>query len=388
MKLFLPKFDNIQKICVVMLCLITQIFISCRPDSEKISVQNSDTTSTYVHYAQGFTVDKSDDYTKITILDPWTKGQVMRSYILVDKTREMPENLPEGTIIKVPLGRVVCYSSVHCSILEELGVIDSIVGVCEPHYVDMPYIQEKIKEGSIIDLGMASNPDIEKIMLINPDAILTSPLKEVGYGKVESVGIPLIDCVDYMESTPLARTEWIRFLALLFGKETLADSLFAKTEQSYLELKALASSVKERPTVVTEKKYGNAWHLPGGQSYMAHLLRDAGSAYCYEDDSSTGSLSYSFETILDKCEHADFWLIKYFSGNELTYNKLQAEYAPYAFFDAFKNKNIFGCNTEKNRYYEDLPIHPDYILKDLIAIFHPDLLPGYQLRYHKKMSEK
>ncbi len=340
-----------------------------------------------IQYAQGFNVSRFDDYTKITIFNPWMKGQIMRSYILVDKTKEMPKDLPEGTVIKVPLGRVVCYSSVHCSILEELGVIDSVVGVCEPQYVDIPVIQKKIQTGAIVDLGMSSNPNVEKIMLMNPDAILSSPLKEVGYGKVESVGIPLIDCVDYMESTPLGRTEWIRFLALLFGKEALADSLFTKTVQSYQELKTLASSVKKRPTVITEKKYGNAWHLPGGQSYMALLLRDAGAAYYWENDSTTGSLSLSFETVLDKCERADFWLIKYFSNKDLNYNGLQAEYAPYAYFDAFKNKHIFGCNTEMNRYYEELPIHPDYVLKDLISIFHPDLLPGYQLRYYKKLRD-
>jgi iron complex transport system substrate-binding protein len=341
-----------------------------------------------IKYAQGFSVYKFDDYTKITIMNPWVKGQVMRSYILVDKTKQTPENLPDGTVIRVPLGRVVCYSSVHCSVLDELDVIDSVVGVCEPRYIDVPAVREKIKDGSIIDIGMASNPDVEKIMLISPDAILTSPLKEVGYGKVENVGIPIIDCVDYMESTPLGRTEWIRFLALLFDKETLADSLFAKTEQSYNELKTLASSVKERPSVMTEKEYGNIWYLPGGQSYMAHLLRDAGSAYFWENDSTTGSLSFSFETVLDKCEHADYWLIKYFNDKELDYSQLEAEYAPYASFDAFKNKSIFACNTSKNRYYEELPVHPDYVLKELIAIFHPELLPGYRQKYYKKLRDE
>ncbi len=370
----------------VFICIL--FCVSCTNKSGPgIKMQATGDSQRYVHYAQCFTVDKSADYTKITILNPWVQGQIMRSYILVDKTKKIPENLPEGTVIRVPLDRVVCYSSVHCSILNELGVIDSIVGVCEPQYIDIPLIQEKIKSGAIADLGMASNPNVEKIMMMNPGAILTSPLKEVGYGKVESVGIPIIDCVDYMESTPLGRTEWIRFLALLFGKEALADSLFANTERSYLELKAIASSVEKRPTVITEKKYGNAWHLPGGQSYMAHLLRDAGSAYYWENDSTTGSLPFAFETVLDKCEKADFWLIKYFSNKDLDYKGLQAEYAPYSYFDAFKNKNIYGCNTEKNRYYEELPIHPDYVLKDLISIFHPDLLPGYKPRYYKRMTD-
>lgn len=365
------------------------LFFSCnRKDGQITRASNrTERYEEFVRYAQEFSVRKTNDYTEISIMNPWVKGQEMRHYILVDKTKEVPENLPEGIVIRVPLGRVVCYSSVQCSVLNELGVIDSIAGICEPQYVGIPVIREKIKNGTIIDLGMASNPDIEKIMLINPDAILTSPLKEAGYGKVENVGIPIIDCVDYMESTPLGRAEWIRFHALLFGKEALADSLFAVTERSYLELKTLASSGKDRPTVITEKKYGGIWYLPGGQSYMAHLLRDAGGAYFWENDSTTGSLSFSFETVLDKCERADYWLIKYFNDKELDYRQLESEYAPYAYFDAFKNKNIFACNTSKNRYYEELPIHPDFILKELISIFHPELLPGYQQKYYKKLRD-
>ncbi len=380
-------FDSRLKVCIITLSVVAQVFISCRPSSSEKVANPEGRISSYVKYAQCFTVDKSDDYTRIAIMNPWMQGQILRSYVLIDKTREKPDNLPEGIVIQVPLERVACYSSVQCGILEELGVTNSIVGVCEPQYVDVPAIQEKIKDGSITDLGMASNPNIEKIMLANPDAILASPLKETSYGKVESVGIPIIDCVDYMESVPLARTEWIRFLALLFGKEEFADSLFTRTEQSYSELKTLVSSVKKRPTVLTEKKYGNAWHIPGGQSYMAHLLRDAGAAYYWENDSTTGSMNLSFETVLDKCEHVDFWLIKYFSNKDLDYNGLKAEYAPYAYFSAFKDKKIYGCNTEKNRYYEELPAHPDYVLKDLISIFHPDLLPGYERKYYSELKE-
>ncbi|MDR3061205.1 MAG: ABC transporter substrate-binding protein, partial [Dysgonamonadaceae bacterium] len=253
---------NIKSYLLFFICF--SLFFSCDRKNRQTNVLNQTKhNEAFVRYAQEFSVHKTDDYTEITIMNPWVRGTVLRHYILVDKTKKMPENLPEGIVIRVPLGRVVCYSSVQCSVLDELGVIDSIVGICEPQYVGVPIVREKIKNGTIVDLGMASNPDIEKIMLINPDAILTSPLKEVGYGKVESVGIPIIDCIDYMESTPLGRAEWIRFHALLFGKEMLADSLFTVTEQSYKNLKMLASSVKKRPTVVTEKKYGNVWHLPG-----------------------------------------------------------------------------------------------------------------------------
>lgn len=355
-------------------------------DGKALSAQNEH-EKIEVRYAEGFHINKYDGYAEVIIMNPWEKGKELRRYYLVDKTKELPDGLPEGNVIRIPIGRVACYSSIQCSILDELGVIDSVAGVCEPQYVNIPIVRDKVKTGAVIDLGLASNPDIEKIMLLNPEVILTSPLKEVGYGKIESVNIPLIDCVDYMESSPLGRAEWIRFLGLLFNKEALADSLFKKTEQSYLELKTLATSAKKRPTVITEKKYGGIWHLPGGRSYAAHFLRDAGSAYFWENDSTTGSLPFAFETVLDKCEHADFWLIKYYSDRDLNYEDIEAEYGPYRVFTAFRNKTIFGCNTSKTSFYEDLLIHPDYHLKDLISIFHPELLSDYKPKYYKKLDD-
>ncbi len=365
------------------------IFSSCKqPSQEKNENRDSiDDHIAYVKYAQGFSVDKTPDYTKITVYNPWVQGQVLQRYILVDKKKKLPENLPEGTLIRTPLQRVVTYSTVQCGVLGELGRINTVAGVCEPEYVDISFIQQGIKNGTIINLGMAANPDVEKILLIEPEAILASPLKDAGYGLVEKIKIPIIDCVDYMESTPLGRAEWIRFHALFFNEEVLADSLFQSTVDAYENLKKLAASATSRPTVFTEMKYGNMWYLPGGRSYAAHLLKDAGAAYCWANDTTTGSLSLSFETVLDKAEKADFWLVRCYQEAPMSYADLVSEYSPYAYFDAYKKKSIYVCNTKKVKYYEDLPVHPDYILKDLIWIFHRDLVPGYEPKYYRKMEE-
>ena len=151
-------------------------------------------------------------------------------------------------------------------------------------------------------------------------------------------------------------------------------------------LKELAKTVTNRPTVISEKKFGSSWYMPAGDSYVAHLYNDAGADYIFKDLPGAGSTPLAFETVLDKAIHANMWLIKYNQTNDMTYKDLRTEYTPYENFDAFKNRRIYTCNTGIVPYYEEFPIHPDYLLKDLVWVFHPELLPGYTPRYYRKME--
>ncbi|MDR2968610.1 MAG: ABC transporter substrate-binding protein, partial [Tannerellaceae bacterium] len=225
-------------------------------------------------------------------------------------------------------------------------------------------------------------PNVEKMIEAGTEYVIASPFQNSSYGPVEKMGIPIIEGADYMEAHPLGRTEWIRFYGLLFDKEEVADSLFRATERRYLELKELAARVTDRPTVVSEKRFGSTWYVPAGESYIAHFFADAGADYQFSDLPGSGSTPMTFETVLDRAIHADLWLIKYNQTEDMTYNELRREYTPYENFDAFKKQSIFGCNTGRVPYYEEFPIHPDYLLKDLIFIFHPELLPGYTPRYY------
>jgi len=375
-----------KQICVPLWLLMLAMFACNRNTARNVGDQPADSAA--IKYAQGFTFRKTESYTEVCVFNPWTNGKVLQRYILVDKGAAVPDNLPEGVLIRTPLERVVCFSAVQCGVLNELDRIGTIVGVCEPEYFrKFPSIGLGLKTGRVTDLGVAANPNIEKILSSEPEVIFTSPLKEAGYGQLEKMNLPFVDCVDYMEATPLARAEWIRFYALFFNREAFADSLFRTIVDEYEALKSLAASVTDRPTVLTETPYRNTWYLPGGKSYAAHLLKDAGAAYLWENDDATGSLALAFETVLDKAEHADFWLIKCFREHDPTYSDLLKEYELYASFDAFRNRNIFVCNTEKASYYEELLIHPEYVLKDLIRIFHPDLIPGYTPKYYVNMKE-
>lgn len=369
----------ISIICFV--CLI----VSCG-QSGKQTTFSEVIASDSIRYASGFKVTYYENYTTVEVTNPWDTVKLLQRYLLVDRNHPVPDDLPKGTLVKVPLQNIVVYTSVHASIIDQLGESDKIIGVCEPEYMDSPVIQEGVRSGRIVDLGMATSPNIEKIIDINTEYIIASPFQNSDYGKAEKLGIPIIEAADYMESLPLGRAEWGRFYGLLFNRKEKADSIFHETEKRYLALKELASTAVFRPTVFSEKRYGSFWYIPGNDSYVAHFFKDAGSDYIFKDISGAGSSPLAFETVLDKAMHADLWLMKYNLSEDLTYAGLRAEYTPYENFDAFKNKKIYGCNTGKVPYYEEFPIHPDYLLKDLIKIFHPELLPDYSLRYYRAID--
>lgn len=359
--------------------------VACSPAGKRASSPEA-FSSDSIRYAQGFSIRHFADYTSVEVHDPWDSTRLLQRYLLVDRTKAIPGDLPKGTVVKVPVKNIVVYTSVHAAIIDQLQATSAIIGVCEPRYMDTPVIQEGVRGGQIADLGEATAPNIEKMIEIGAELVIASPFQNSSYGPVEKIGIPIIEGADYMEALPLGRTEWIRFYGLLFGKPQAADSIFRETEQAYLSLKELAAKVDKRPTVLSEKRFGSSWYVPAGDSYMANLFKDAGADYIFKDLPGAGSTPLVFETVYDKAVHADLWIVKYNQSGEMTYGDLRQEYTPYANFDAFKNRNIYTCNTGIVPYYEEFPLHPDYLLKDLIWVFHPDLLPGYVPRYFKKMS--
>ena len=358
--------------------------VACTPSGKQTSSKEA-LSSDSIQYAQGFTVQRFDTYIMVEVRDPWDSTRLLQRYLLVDRTKSVPGGLPKGTIVKVPVKDIVIYTSVHAAIIDQLHETDKVIGVCEPRYMDTPAIQEGIQAGRIADLGAATSPNIDKMIEIGAELVIASPFQNSSYGPVEKIGIPIIEGADYMEAFPLGRTEWIRFYGLLFGKEEMADSIFKETEQAYLSLKDLTANIDNRPTVLSEKKFGSSWYVPSGDSYMAHLIEDAGADYMFKDLPGAGSTPLAFETVFDKAIHADIWLVKYNQSSEMTYNDLRSEYTPYENFDAFKKKRIYTCNTGAVPYYEEFPIHPEYLLKDLIWIFHPELVFGYSPRYFREM---
>ena len=339
-------------------------------------------------YAENLTLIKGNGYTEARLRNPWDTTRILSTYILVDKDKEMPDHLPEGTIVRTPLSNALVYTGVHCALIKELGAVKSIGGICELQYIKVPEIQEGCQNGTIVNAGEGTNPDIEKIIDMHPDALLLSPYENSGgHGQVEKLKVPIIECADYMETSALGSAEWIRFYGLLFHQSAKADSIFAIVEKNYNELKELAASQSVKPKVMCELKSGSAWYVPGGRSTTGKLYKDAGGDYVFEHYPNSGAVPLSFETIFDKAQEADIWVMKYNQPTANTLSGIREDYSPYTRFKAYQQKKVYGCNTAYRRYYEDFPFHPDLVLKDLIRIFHPSLLPDYELKYFSNLAE-
>lgn len=376
-----------KRISLFIVILTTVLFFSACSGGDK-AVSTSDGEAIEMHYADNLKLTEVGGCVVAQLRNPWDTTKTLHTYILVDRDSEVPADVPDGTVVRVPLTNSVVYSSVHCSLLERLGAIDCIGGVCDLKYIKLPEIQARCKSGRIIDMGNGQSPDIEKLIDLHPDAILLSPFENSGgYGRVEKLNVPIIECADYMETSPLGRAEWMRFYGILFGKKQQSDSLFKTVESSYLKLKELAANVEHRPTVISELKNGSAWYVPGGRSTMAILFKDAGADYVFASDTHSGSVPLAFETVFDKGQNADIWLIKYNQATNKTYAELKSDYAPYAGFRAYQERNIYGCNTISAQFYEEFPFHPDWLLADLLKVFHPELMDDLTTRYYSKLSE-
>lgn len=372
---------------VILFIFLLTLLSACSGKSKTSSIIEAEEAIS-LRYAENLTLSTTEDYAIARLRNPWDTTKILHTYLLADKDKPLPEDLPEGTLVRTPLNKAIVYSSVHCGLLQQIGALKSIGGICDLKYIKLPEIKEGCQNGTITDVGNGMNPDIEKIIDLHPDAIMLSPFENSGgYGRVEKLNIPIIECADYMETSALGRAEWMRFYGLLFGEPQKADSLFAEVEKNYNELKALVAPISYAPSVISELKNGSAWYVPGGKSTSARIYADAGANYVFAADEHSGSVPLAFETVFDKGQNADFWLIKYNQAIDKTYSELKRDYAPYAGFRAFKERSIYGCNTGKVAFYEDSPFHPDWLLKDLIKIFHPNLLEGYELKYFTKLAE-
>ena len=340
-----------------------------------------------LEYARGLAISHCNGYDMVKVRNPWDTLKTLRTYILIDRDREAPESLPEGTVIKVPVERAVIYTTVHAALAEQLGAIDAIKGICETQYVSSGEIRRRIDDGRIADLGLSSAPNVEKIIDLEAEIIIASPFENAGYGAAEKIGVPIVEAADYMENHPLGRSEWAKFYGLLFGKAALARELFEATAGRYNALKEMAAKTRTRPTLLLEKMYGSAWALPSDESYSVQMYRDAGADYVFSGTGVRSGAPLAFEAVFDRAGEADVWIFKYASSRDYTLSSLKDEYPLYGQFKAFKNGEVYACNTEGLPYYDDITLHPDLILADMISICHPELMENYQRRYYSKVSE-
>lgn len=339
-------------------------------------------------YATLPSVVEYDGYTVVTLNNPWKAGKELHTYVLVPRDVEVPFHLPKGTVIRTPLERVVVFTTVHSSLMMALGCIDKIAGVADLKYIKIPWVQQQAKAGKIADCGDGMNPLIEKIIDLHPDAILLSPFENSGgYGKLEEIDIPLFECAEYMEISPLARAEWMRIYGLLFDCQEKADKLFAEVDKNYNNLKKQAQDAGVGRTVLFDKIIGNSvWYVPGGRSTMGQMIQDAGGQYLWADDNHSGSLPLPFESVLVKALDADVWMLRYDSDKPMKLQQLLAEQEGYSQFEAYQTGEVYGCNVRTSLFYEEAPFRPDRLLNDFIQIMHPGIKPATPLKYYQKLN--
>lgn len=331
--------------------------------------------------ASYITVQETPHSYQVKIANPWKKGTLLHTYTFTDSLPTDYNYTRNTNTVHVPLKRVVVMTNSLARLMVELGAEDCIAGVCEPEYISDSLVCARLADGTIADCGNSMYPTVEKIMELKPDAIMVSPFEDSGYGQLEKLGIPLLECADYMETSPLARAEWIRFYGRLYGVAAQADSMFAKVSQDYMDLKELASKTISRPRVMLDTRNGSAWYAAGGGSTIGRMIADAGAEYIFADNDNSGSVPLSFESVFERAQDADVWLLKNSSKSKLTYKLLESDYKPYASFKPFRERNIWVCDVNEVPYFELTSFHPEMLLGEFISIFHPEIRSGWYF-YH------
>jgi iron complex transport system substrate-binding protein len=348
-----------------------------------------------LRYAKVFSIISEGNATQITVHNPWQGARKDFHYLLAprDRIRDRPAGGDTQTVA-VPLRRAVTLTTTNIRHLENLGVLDALVGVGSGRYICSPEVRARLGAGRLRDVGDDMHLDLETLVALRPELLFTYVVggsSDGGLAKLAEAGLPAAVEGSYMEETPLGRAEWIKFTAAFFGKSAAADSVFAEIDSSYRALAALGARAARKPTVVVGAPFGGSWWVPGGRSYVARLLADAGADYPWANDTTRGSLNLDLEAVLAKAGGAEFWLN---GGEWKDLPDARAQDERYALFSAFREGNVWnndrircgeGGATGGRDFFETGASRPDWVLADLIAILHPELLPGHAMRWYRRL---
>ncbi len=368
--------------------LAFSVLVACTGSRGTTQLVDEATDTIAFKYARLIHVEQHDGCRLVTVDNPWKPGKVLHRYLLVPYDVAMPHHTEQGTtLVRVPLQKSIIFTSVHAALVAQLNAEAQVAGVADLKYIKVPFVQEGCQDGRLVDCGDGMNPLVEKIIDAQADAILLSPFENSGgYGRIEDVNIPLIECAEYMESSPLARAEWMRFYGMLYGCEREADSLFAVVDSSYHALCQQAKKAGRGRSVLVDKQTGSVWYVPGGRSTIGQMLVDAGADYPFAGDDHSGSLSLPFEVVLEKAGESDVWLFRYDARDTITLDRLLSEQPGYRQLRPVRERMIYACNVTTSMFYEETPFRPDLLLQDFISIIHPTLKGLPPLRYYHRVT--
>jgi iron complex transport system substrate-binding protein len=338
-------------------------------------------------YATGFSISYYNDIKLVHINDPWDSSSV-GSFVLVGP-EEMHPKFRNGEIpfVEYPVTNWSAFSSTQVVFAEAIDVLQTLKAVAEPHYISNKIVQQRLRSGKVRDVGLANAANLEVLLDVSPQFILVSPFKDNRYGPITDVGLLLINDAGYLEATPLGRAEWLVFFSAFFNKEDEALAIFKGIEHRYQNVKEIAGSVEQKPSVVTGALFGDVWYMPAGDSYMAQLFSDAGATYKYMSKEGTGSLSLDFETVFNDFRDCDYWIMTVNHPGMFSKDDFRRMDERYADFEAFQDNHVLFSNTYHSLFYERGIIEPDVVLKDFVACLHPGVFDGYSPVYFEFLND-
>ena len=388
----------IQGGIVLLWVLLSSPFLSCQKEKEdntsaKISTNLDDRfpDKLKVKYAKGFDVEYFEDYKVVRIINPYKNSNDTLVYVLHPRGSEKPVGFDKAQFVEIPIRTFACVYTTHVAFTDILESNEIVKGFASPEYIINPNIKKGLKDGSIKYIGQPDELNHETLIALNPDALMIAGVSVSDINKYQTLmesGIGIIVNAEWRENDPLGRAEWFKLLALFLNKEKLAEEKFNEIEAEYLRLKSLTKDVKDIPNVLTGMSFKDTWYVPGGKSFMSQMLNDAGATYPWKSDSSTASTPLNFEAVYDKGLKTDFWVNPEFARS--LDEMLNAD-PRYSDFKAFKERKVYNNNrrlaeNSGNEYWETGIVNPHKILSDLIKIFHPELLPDYELYYYKRLE--
>lgn len=342
-----------------------------------------------IKYAKHFSITVYDNFKSLIVKNPWIEGDTLASYVLFPKGSQKPEVDWADFNIAIPVDKVVATSSPHVGLIGLIDELDKITGVADDKYIYNRSIYERIAAGEISQVGSLKSSNLEVLLDLSPDIIMKTGVDNVRNddARLTQAGIPISYYVEWMEGSMLARAEWIKFVGAFFNKDRETDSIFQFIEKEYSQAIDLVQDVEYRPNIMTGNNFKGTWYMPGADSYLAKLILDAGGDYRFKNEKSNGSLPLSFEVVLDELVDADYWI----GPRATSLKELGLLDERYTLFKAFREGNVYTFNKRMsenggNDYWETGMTRPDRILKDVIKILHPELLPEHELYYYQKLQ--
>ncbi len=369
------------------LLLILMLLATSCAGSINHAVAQADTQPVEFNHAKLISIESADSFHIVRITNPWDTTRLLRSYILIHDSVKQSVDMPGATVVRIPLKRAVVYSTIHTQLLDELGAGNAVKGVADVQYITDSLTLARLRSGEITDCGNHAAPDVERIISTASDGILLSPYENGGSGgKLAATGIPLIECADYLEESPLGRAEWIKFFGLLTGRYDAACEIFAAEEARYDSLRASVENVAYRPEVLMDAVYSGVWYVPRRDSTTARYLRDAGASSPFDDMAGTGSAALSPEKVVIKAGESPIWLVRYSQASPMTLEQLRKENNLCQALAAWKNGNVWGANSADEDYFSIIPFHPSVFLEDLIRVIHPEAIDTVSPRFFHKLK--